>query len=360
MARWSRAGENSPRWRTFSRGTGVFSKCQDNELDNKLTALRDAVQAEETAKRAVFAAILHLANTLVTTGRALRRPPQTGTKAKHKRAAKGRIDRRAASQALRVQLYKNVLKIATIFRRQVRGDAGAMRASRGGASGIAALLGPQHSAGNRESRTRQTLPRGRHSSSSLTPGEQQQQHIERGRSVESSGGRRGKQRLSSSEKQQFVGVVGKHASRRRIFVRIGRRGSSAKFVFHEERLLLGGEPSRLLGGIRRLLGRDFSSSSDGSSSSSILRLSRRIVVFIQRGVGLRAGPAHRLEHCVTRPVVFILDSSSSESETSADPTDERKRNTDDTDARMKAWRDDSLVAVELFLFVLLLLLLSKR
>lgn len=100
----------------FPEGRDVFSQCQDNMLDNKLAALRDAFAAQETAAPGSFpAATLALANALVTTWQALFGAATTG----RSQSAQTGAERRATGKALRVQLYKNILKIASLFAGQL-------------------------------------------------------------------------------------------------------------------------------------------------------------------------------------------------------------------------------------------------
>ncbi|MEO6787636.1 MAG: hypothetical protein ABI318_16025 [Chthoniobacteraceae bacterium] len=112
-------GQRSPRMSEFfPEGREVFSKCEDNRLDDKLLALRDALQAEETANPGSFPAAVTLAGTLLATWRGIYGAAQGGTA----QGAQSAEERRAADIALRTQLYKNVLKIATIFAGQVTAD----------------------------------------------------------------------------------------------------------------------------------------------------------------------------------------------------------------------------------------------
>ena len=113
-------GQNSPRIAEFfPEGRGIFSQCQDNVLDNKLAALRDALAAEEAANPGSFpAAVLTLANGLVTQWAALFGAATAG----RSQNAQSASERRVNDAALRVQLYKNVLKIASIYAGQLTAD----------------------------------------------------------------------------------------------------------------------------------------------------------------------------------------------------------------------------------------------
>jgi hypothetical protein len=122
-----RFGQNSPRIAEFfPEGRTVFNQCQDNLLDNKLTALRDALQAEETATPGPFAAALALAVGLVTTWTGIYGAATTG----RAQGAQSADVRRAAGLALRTQLYKNVLKIASIYAGQLTPDGQPLGAER--------------------------------------------------------------------------------------------------------------------------------------------------------------------------------------------------------------------------------------
>lgn len=115
----ARLGQRSPRMdEFFPEGREVFSKCEDNRLDDKLTALRDALQAEETANPGSLTEALTLANTLLTTWEGVYGAAQTGTA----QGAQSGDVLRASDVALRTQLYKNALKIALVFAGQVTAD----------------------------------------------------------------------------------------------------------------------------------------------------------------------------------------------------------------------------------------------
>lgn len=127
--------------RFFPQGRTVFNQCAESMLDNKLTALRDALVAEETASPGSFpAAILTLANTLVETWEGLYGTSITGQSQREQ--GEGAV--RAARQAVRTQFYRNVLKIATIFAGQMTADG-----QERGAERIAHYC-PQHLLENKE------------------------------------------------------------------------------------------------------------------------------------------------------------------------------------------------------------------
>lgn len=124
----SKLGQSSPRMAEFfPDGRKVFGDCQDNVLDNKLTALRDALVAEEAANAGSFApTILTLAGSLVTTWASL----YGSATAARSQGALSADEVRVRRAALITQLYKNVLKIASIYAGQVTADGQARGAER--------------------------------------------------------------------------------------------------------------------------------------------------------------------------------------------------------------------------------------
>lgn len=113
-------GQNSPTMlEYFPEGREVFSRCNDSLLDNKLTALYEAIQAQETAQPGFFSPeTVTLAQDLVSNWAAIFGAASTG-RAQYSDQADAR---RAAGLALSAQLYKNLLKIATIYAGQLHTD----------------------------------------------------------------------------------------------------------------------------------------------------------------------------------------------------------------------------------------------
>jgi hypothetical protein len=113
-------GQNSPDLPLyFPEGRDVFGHCNDSLLENKLGALHNALMNQENADPGYFQPeTLLLSQELNTTWTALFGAASAG-RAGYQDTAD---ERRAKATALKTQLFKNLLKIASLYAGQVHTD----------------------------------------------------------------------------------------------------------------------------------------------------------------------------------------------------------------------------------------------